>query len=233
MNVFQIDHFTTHDDIDGLITAPKLLKSAAAVECSHCRLTIKESQASLQWAYLEFCNSLCYERFMYNDRFRCASCTNNCGPCNGPNAHIVGNRMYYFCSAECERIFFGLMKFCRFCMTVITSMNHSDGFCQSTCRMRFTQLYGQQLYGKIGYQSFQKDHQSILENGVEPTEKLCCQCLLMKPVDILLRVDDVTLDFCSFSCYFHQKTSCGLFPGKNMLFVLFIVCPKYCDRFKK
>ncbi|XP_055319578.1 zinc finger MYM-type protein 2-like [Sitodiplosis mosellana] len=197
-----LNQIRTYDDLEGLITAPEVRECTPIQRCGHCQRIIKRTQSFMQWGYLEFCNNICYERFMYDDRYRCGSCSNDCGSCIGPNVHIIGNRMYCFCSEMCEKTFFGLMKFCRFCRNTITTMNHSDGFCQSTCRTRFKELY---------------------ENCGEFTEKSCYQCLLTKPVDIFLQVNGVMHTFCSFSCYFHLKTSHGLFPDQCTICKMYFV----------
>lgn len=150
------------------------------------------TQSFIQLECLEFCNNYCFERFMYDDNFKCRSC-GKFGQSIGPFVHIVGNRMHYFCNEVCQHTFFDLMKFCRFCRNVINSLNHSDGFCQPDCRIRFNQLY---------------------DNRVNVAKKPCCQCQSEKSVNILLRVDGVIHGFCSFACYFHLKTSYGLFPGR-------------------
>lgn len=154
----------------------------------------------MQWENLEFCNNICYESFLYNNISNCNSCGKNCRLNFGPNVQYIGNRMYYFCNDTCEKTFFDLMKCCRFCRNVVTSMKHFDGFCQSVCRIRFKQLY---------------------ENCNEATNKPCFKCHLKGSANISLCVDDVTYDFCSFSCFFHLKTMCGLFTGNTFLLVEF------------
>lgn len=147
----------------------------------------------MQWECLEFCNNTCYELFMYNEHFKCVSCGKISGPCIGSNVHMIGNRIYYFCCDTCEKTFYDLMKFCRYCRSVISRINHSDGFCQSDCRKRYKQLY---------------------ECRDEVHAEFCHQCRTMKPANICLRVDGVIYAFCCFACYFHLKTSCGIFAGE-------------------
>lgn len=187
-----------YNDIDKLKTAPKLREYDKIVHCGHCQRCIKPTQSFMQWECLEFCNNTCYELFMYNEHFKCVSCGKISGPCIGPNVRMIGNRIYYFCCDTCEKTFYDLMKFCRYCRSVISRINHSDGFCQSDCRKRYKRLY---------------------ECRAEVHAELCHQCRTMKPADICLRVDGVIYTFCCFACYFHLKTSCGIFAGEiNRIF---------------
>lgn len=185
------------DDLDRLLTTKKLQERDSSTKCVHCQRCIKKTQSFMQWEYLEFCRTLCYELYIYDGNYKCASCSIECGPNIGPNICIIGNRQYYFCSDSCEKTFFELMKFCRFCRNIITFMNHLNGFCDAVCRNRFQQIYG---------------------NVENITEIPCHQCHLKKTVNCSLVVNKTVYEFCSFSCFFHLKTTNGLQPGKKYFF---------------
>ncbi|XP_031622481.1 uncharacterized protein LOC116340241 [Contarinia nasturtii] len=198
-----LNQCTIYDDnLERLLTAPKLQEREHITKCIQCQQGIKKTQAFMQWDYLEFCGILCYELYMYDGHYKCASCSVQCGPCIGPYIRIIGNRQYYFCGEKCEKTFFDLMKFCRFCRNIITFINHQDGFCHSKCRQRFQQLYG---------------------NDENITEKPCYQCKSKKTVSCSLTVNAAVFQFCSFLCFFHTKMSNALLTEQCIICQMYFV----------
>lgn len=178
------------DDLDGLKMAPKLKEPDHSMYCSKCERDIKRERPFFQWEFLTFCDAFCYESCMYSGSYSCSLCAQDCDSNYAIHAHIIGERLGHFCSDACERSFFDLMKFCKFCRDISNSTN-INGFCSLDCQMRYRKLYGSQT----------------------DATKFCYQCNSQTTCNISLCVDGDAYQFCSFACYFHLKTSNGLMPG--------------------
>lgn len=139
---------------------------------------------------------------MYEAFYRCSRCNLECTGTIGPNQHIIDNELYHFCGEDCEKQFFGPMKFCRFCRNIIDVdlEGNSNGFCHTTCQRKFDKIYG-----------FSR----------ESNESQCYQCRSMKKVAIFLSFNGRIYKFCSFACFFHVKNSCAIFPGTSILAYIF------------
>lgn len=193
--VFIAQHDLTQDNLERLRAAPKLQVHNYASKCSRCQCQFKLSQSVIQWAFLEFCNTSCFESFVFSNYNQCYLCAQSYDAYLVTCLHI-GNQLYYFCSDSCEKTswktFAELMIFCKFCRNLISSLsNKINGFCSADCQHRFDRLYSVQ----------------------STTKKPCHQCHSSKVVTITLLSGDTIYEFCSFSCYFYEKITSGLYPG--------------------
>lgn len=188
---FTVRYQFANDNLDGLITAPKLPEPDCTLECNHCKRKLQPNAPFLQWEFLAFCSAYCYEMCMYSGNYECAMCAKDCNSHYVIYAQIIGDQLNHFCSKDCENDFFELMKFCRFCRSLI-AINAGD-FCGLDCRNKFNQI-------NIGTK----------ENTVKRT---CHQCRSQTIANISLTIDEIVHHYCSFACFFYEKMFCGIVSG--------------------
>lgn len=192
--LFAAQYVITPELLARLTTTPKIQPRCSTSNCCHCHSDIQRLQSIVQWECLEFCSISCYEGFILSNNYNCVVCTADYDAyCNVVSTHVVGDRLYLFCSQRCANIFFSHMKFCKFCRNAIDPTNHLNEFCQKQCQSRYDHLYG---VGTI-------------------VEYPCAQCRLQRKINITLSFADDIFGFCSHACYFYQTLLCGIFPGES------------------
>lgn len=190
--LFTVQYQFANDDLNWLITAPKLPEPDNTMKCNHCKRKLQPDAPFLQWEFLSFCSAHCYETCMYSGNYECAMCAKDCNSNYVIYAQIIGDQLNHFCSKDCETDFFELMKFCRFCRNLIDSIDVGD-FCGSNCQNKFNRMN--------------------IASKEDTIKRICHQCRSQTIANISLTINESVHHYCSFACFFYEKTFCGIFPG--------------------
>lgn len=195
----QPDKFvSTAEILERLSTAPKLQRtfnSSTTAKCDHCRTNIESKSTIVQWEWLKFCRTNCFESFILKHNHGCVMCSKDCDfyfeHSAVASAHVYGNRLYLFCSNHCSTVFFDLAPFCQYCRRIFDP-TMSTGFCHAICQQKFDALYATSSTAK----------------------QICCvECSLTTNASIRLSFGGSIYGFCSHRCYFYRTLVCALFPG--------------------
>lgn len=185
--------------LERLLTAPKFrttYNSLGTMRCVHCQCSMESNTTIIQWEWLRFCNSMCFQSFISKTSVQaCPICSNDCDfYCELPCANVYGNRLYVFCSEECTKKFFNLAPFCQYCRQIVDPEKMlNDSFCHAICQQKFDAFYD--------------------ETSSTIKEICCIECSLATNANIRLLYAGRIYGFCSHRCYFYRTLLCALFPG--------------------
>lgn len=192
--------------LERLFTAPKLPttnNSSETVNCSHCLNKVKPNSTVIQWEWLAFCDTTCFESFILKNNHGCVMCSKECDLyCELSSVHVHGNRFYLFCSDQCAKVFFDVVPFCRYCRRICDPIKMIDGFCHAMCQQKFDTLYA---------------------TSVSTVKQICCiECTMTTNPNVWLSFAGRDYGFCSYRCYFYRTLQCQLFPGMHESHTLLI-----------
>lgn len=166
--------------------------------CQACQGAIINSTIFLRWYTMEFCDAQCFGTFIDSKiGCLCWSCTSIIGQ-NHLCVHVerIENELRLFCSEECMTTYCAANKMCDHCGKLFDSPRSNAGaakrFCSVACDRKFRRLNTQE---------------------VDRTVKPCTDCRLPKRVLVNFVHDNQMYPYCSFTCFFLLKFSCGIFAG--------------------
>lgn len=171
-------------------------------KCSACESKICNTVPFLRWQTEEFCNGICFGEFINgNNGSLCWACDAIISQQNlCLHTEYIENKLRLFCSFECKTQYSKLVKMCDFCHKImkrsITIGQQAQRFCSMDCQVEYRMMYSLDTVQEMG---------------------ICTDCNMMKPVNVVLIYQEKTYQFCSYTCFFFVKYSCGLYPGELMI----------------
>lgn len=185
-----------------ILTVPEFrasYNSSGTMACGQCQCNMSSNSTIIQWEWLEFCNTMCFQSFILKySTHGCAICSKDCDfYCELPVMHVYGNRLYVFCSDQCAKVFFNLAPFCRYCRRIVDPAKMLNGFCHAMCQQKFDAL-------------------DAAASSTTIIKQICCiECGSTTNPNIRLWYAGCVYGFCSHRCYFYRTLQCRLFPGMH------------------
>lgn len=172
-------------------------------KCGSCDSIVSNAQPFLRWFAEEFCNELCFDEYLKsNNGCVCWNCDSIIGITKlCVHAEYVENNLRLFCSVGCQSNYLKSIKMCEYCHkkmgTPETVAQQANRFCSDECEKEHTRIFN-------------------IETDPKAVEAICTDCNEMKQVKAIFVYNGKEFPFCSYSCSFFLKFSCGLFPGEKM-----------------
>lgn len=168
-------------------------------KCGGCNSAIVNAEPFLRWYTNEFCGTECFGRFIETN---IGLCCHACDSIIGKTklciyTECIENELRHFCSRRCKDSYMQTHKLCEYCQKILiepsTCEEATKRFCSTDCEEKHQKMHG------------------IIRKGVV---KPCTDCGASKPVLVDFDYNGQLYSYCSYSCFFFLKFSCGIYAGK-------------------
>lgn len=169
-------------------------------KCNTCKSIVSNAVPFLRWQTMEFCDEECFDEFLHVTHGSiCWACDSIIAFQNiCVHTEYIHNTLRFFCSFECKSTYLQIIKMCEFCHKVL----------------ELPQTVGQQIKRFCSVEC-EEEHRQIFSMDELQMEAICTDCNMMKSVNVILKYQDKAYPFCSFTCFFFVKYSCGIYPGEK------------------